>query len=113
MKIYKIILILLSLIIIIHLVKPSLIEGASNQYEDYDNDNISITVFKNAANISWLKDQLGDLDAMRQNIIDISNANATNASNIEDIQAAVDQYGQNVTGSSGDPNEQIPQVDLD
>jgi predicted PurR-regulated permease PerM len=110
MQLFLLLFIILIIVILAYILKPKIIEGATTQYDEYSDEDPLFLATKNAANISWLKDQLDNINTLSQQITDMSNNVALNTSNINDIQLSVSQYGQSLTGTSGDPNEEIPQA---
>lgn len=101
-------LLLLILINIYNYFKPKLREGiASNinskKYQNYDeleNKNPMFLAIKNAANISYIKTQLDELKGIKQEIFDLSNNVYNNEKQIDQIQQAIQDQADSVTGGS-------------
>lgn len=89
-----------------------LIEGNSNyqNYDDLEQTDPLYLATKNASNIAWLKEQLDDITTFRKQIQDMQIDISNNATNINEIQQAIAQQGESLTGTSGDPNDPVPQA---
>jgi hypothetical protein len=99
---------------------PTVREGATNmsdpsapvtnqQYQDYgnlENNDPMFLAIKNAANISFIKTQLDDLQGIKQQIFDLSNNVYDNAEQIDQIQQAVQDQTEAITGGAIQDEEQ-------
>ena len=100
--------------------KPPTIENFDNQtdkqnnsYQDYSelqNKDPMFLAIKNAANISYMKSQLDELSGIKQQILDLSNNVYTNAQQIDQIQQAVQDQAEAVTGGALQSNEEDDQL---
>lgn len=102
--------------------KPKTREGIENQnntstststsntnYQDYNdlqNKDPMFLAIKNAANISYIKSQLDELTGIKQQILDLSNNVYTNAQQIDQIQQAVQDQAEAVTGGALQNNDE-------
>jgi len=94
--------------------KPKMREGATNMndsvnYQDYNDLEKTDPMFlaiKNAANISYIKTQLDDLQGIKQQIFDLSNNVYSNAQQIDEIQQAVQDQAEAITGGAIQDTEQ-------
>ena len=101
-------LLLLILINIYNYFKSKLREGItsninSNKYQNYDeleNKDPMFLAIKNAANISYIKTQLDELKGIKQEIFDLSNNVYNNEKQIDQIQQAIQDQAEAVTGGS-------------
>ena len=101
-------LLLLILINIYNYFKSKLREGItsnnnSNKYHNYDeleNKDPMFLAIKNAANISYIKTQLDELKGIKQEIFDLSNNVYNNEKQIDQIQQAIQDQAEAVTGGS-------------
>ena len=108
-------LLLLILINIYNYFKPKLREGIdetnsnlndsnnSTKYQNYDeleNKDPTFLAIKNAANISYIKTQLDELKGIKQEIFDLSNNVYNNEKQIDQIQQAIQDQADSVTGGS-------------
>jgi len=96
-------------------IKPTMIEKfdnptdkPNNSYQDYNelqNKDPMFLAIKNAANISYMKSQLDELSGIKQQILDLSNNVYTNAQQIDQIQQAVQDQAEAVTGGALQSND--------
>jgi len=101
-------------------IKPTMIEKfdnptdkPNNSYQDYNelqNKDPMFLAIKNAANISYMKSQLDELSGIKQQILDLSNNVYTNAQQIDQIQQAVQDQAEAVTGGALQSNDEDVQV---
>lgn len=93
--------------------KPTLIEGASNQYDDYDEmqEDPLFLATKNASNIEWLKSQIDYINDLKKQIDDMKNTVDLNSQNIDNIQQEVaDDSSDLLNTDSSTTSEDIPQA---
>ena len=101
-------LLLLILINIYNYFKSKLREGItsninSNKYQNYDeleNKDPMFLAIKNAANISYIKSQLDELKGIKQEIFDLSNNVYSNTQQLDQIQVALQDQVNAITGGS-------------
>jgi hypothetical protein len=108
-------LLLLILINIYNYFKPKLREGIdetnsnvndsnnSTKYQNYDeleNKDPTFLAIKNAANISYIKSQLDELKGIKQEIFDLSNNVYSNTQQLDQIQVALQDQVNSITGGS-------------
>ena len=108
-------LLLLILINIYNYFKPKLREGIdetnsnvndsnnSTKYQNYDeleNKDPTFLAIKNAANISYIKSQLDELKGIKQEIFDLSNNVYSNTQQLDQIQVALQDQVNAITGGS-------------
>ena len=81
-----------------------MIEGlTNNQYQDYDTtnpQNALILAQKNAGNIEYIKDQIGNIPGMTQQIQDLSGNVASLQEQVNDLVSTQQSYVNQVTGGT-------------
>jgi len=93
MILHNVIIILFVLLIVCHLYKVlnpvSIIEGATSYTGTYTNPNLdndpTYLARINAANITYLKEQIDSIGNLRQQIVDVSGVVHTNSDNIKEF----------------------------
>lgn len=89
------------------LLANNIVEGLENQYKPYDTTNPANTLIlaqQNAGNISYLKEQLGNCQALNNEVQDISGNLIKLQGQVEQLMAAQQQYATKLTGGGSVPN---------
>ena len=89
------------------LLASHIVEGLENQYKPYDTNNPAnalILAQQNAGNIAYLKEQLGDFQALNTEVEDISGNLIKLQGQVEQIMAAQQQYATKLTGGGTVPH---------
>ena len=79
----------------------------NNEYKNYDlesNDPLFLAT-KNAANISYLKNRLDEINGLSQKIDDMSNNIDAHSSQLEEIQKNIAEGANQLTGGGSDNDE--------
>lgn len=89
------------------LLANNIVEGLENQYKPYDTNNPANALIlsqQNAGNISYLKEQLGDCQALNNEVQDISGNLIKLQGQVEQLMAAQQQYATKLTGGGSVPH---------
>jgi hypothetical protein len=86
--------------------KVHLLEGidstTNKNYQNYDK-NALILSEKNAGNIDYLKDQIDNLNSIKQTVFDLSNNYFQLNDQVQGIAQQQAQYAQSLNGGSSEP----------
>jgi len=117
--IHTLIIIILSLLFFSHIFNYlKFNEGLTNKtntyqgYDDLENKDPLFLAIKNAANISYLKSQLDEINGLKQQIYDMSNNIIIHTTQIDQIQQSMLQTANDITGG-GANNKELPITDDD
>lgn len=107
MILHTAIIIIFTVLIAIHLYKciskPTIIEGAefdTTQYTDPNLDKDPVYLAQlNAANITYLKEQIDDVSKLRQEVSNLSQTVNTNASGIAAMNTQLSKITNSITGT--------------
>lgn len=77
-----------------------IIEGLTNEYTPYSSKDALILSQKNAGNIAYLKENLGDISNMQNEITDLSNNVVSLQSQVSSLVQANQQYTTSMVGTT-------------
>lgn len=83
--------------------KLNIIEGLANNYQSYEDKEVNKALIlsqKNAGNIEFLKDQIGDLQHLNQIVTDLSGNVQTLQTQVNGLVQAQQQYASQMTGGT-------------
>ena len=115
------IIIILASLFLLHIINYiKNVEGLTNNkgkknYQDYNDLESKDPLFlaiKNAANISYLKSQLDEINGLKQQIYDMSNNIIIHTTQIDQIENAISQSANDITGGGTD-NKDLPIMEDD
>jgi hypothetical protein len=96
------ILILFFIILIFYqiLLANYIIEGLTTEYKPYNEKDVLILAQQNAGNISYLKQQIGNIPSLKNKITDLSNNVTTLQNQVNTLVQANQQYTASMIGTT-------------
>jgi hypothetical protein len=81
-------------------IKTQVVEGLEKQYQEYNQNDALILSRQNAGNIQVLREQLNDVQGVKQQVIDLSNNYANLESKVITLLEEQEQMATDLTGGT-------------